>query len=259
MAYLKLSDFSMYYEIQGHGDETWLWIHGNIASTRWWHHVRSFVPDHVRLIMMDLRGCGQSSRPDEGYKIEQYAEDVYALIKQLGLHTFHLLGHSMGGLVALTLTLNHPELVTSLTLLDSVPAGGLELDDARRKGFRELLGSSEALAQAVRLCLPYCTDEDYIQSVIRDAAACADSIYLENPETMHETDLSSRLGEISCPVLILHGREDVIIPAATMAETIDKIPQARVILLEQCGHSPFNERPEVAFQHYYQFLKEVPL
>jgi pimeloyl-ACP methyl ester carboxylesterase len=183
-------------------------------------------------------------------------QDIHALVQSLGVSSFHLLGHSMGGQIYLAYALSYPEAVKTLTLADSVPAEGLSLTDDDRIAFRQMQQNEIILFQAVEMCFPYFKDEAAIQSFWQDARHCSREIYITNPETMHATRLIDQAGSTVTPTLILHGREDVIIPVAAMDKTIKTMKHARVVLLEKCGHSPFIERPAVAASVFFDFINE---
>lgn len=256
MPFIKLSDLSLYYEIHGTGSKTIVAIHGNLASLRWWNYLLPLIPPDYQVIMMDLRGCGRSSRTSGGYEIAQFAKDIHMLVQELKLKNFHLLGHSMGGQIALYYAIHYPQWVQTLALLDSVSAMGLPLDNEKRTFFTKIQQDKVLLRKAIVTCLPYFHDQEFINLLCDDAYTCAPDIYHQNPETMHETVLINQIGRLILPILILHGREDVIIPTEDMQETIYGMKKARVIILENCGHSPFIEVPETAISSYFQFIGE---
>lgn len=259
MPFIEHSDFKMHYEITGTGPEPILLIHGNIASTRWWDKYLDHLPQDYHGIAIDLRGCGQSGRPDSGYTISQFAADINTLVKRLELKKFHLLGHSMGGQIALYYTLQHPEQVQTLTLLDSVPAAGLALDDSTRKAFDLFMNDKNILKEAVQSCMQYSSNPQFALQACEDAFGCAPNIFKDNPETMNKTVLLDLVGLITAPTLIIHGREDLIIPLETMESTFQAMPSATVIILDKCGHSPQIERPEQFSQVYNNFINQYPI
>lgn len=256
LPFIDLPDFRMYFEIHGSGPRTIVAVHGNLASTRWWKYLLPLIPPEYQVVMMDLRGCGRSSRTSGGYQIARFAEDIHMLMQALNVKRFHMLGHSMGGQIALYYAIHYPQWVQTLTLLDSVSAMGLSLTKEDRAFFTKLQQDKVFLRQAIVSCLPYFHDEEFINLLCDDAYACAADIYYQNPETMHETVLIDQVGKLTLPILVLHGREDVIIPIVSMQETINAMKKARVIFLENCGHSPFIEVPETAISTYFQFIGE---
>lgn len=255
MPFVQLPDFLMYYVVRGDGPETVLLIHGNIASARWWDKFLANLPRGYQAVAMDLRGCGKSGKPARGYTICQFAEDIRDFTEQTGLKKFHLVGHSMGGQIAAYFTLQYPKLVKTLTLVDAVPATGLDLDEQTRGFFKILLQDKAALRQAMDACMQYAADKEAFAALAwQDAANCAPKIYQDNPKTMHDTVLIDRIGSITAPVLIVHGREDLVIPLAAVESTIAAMPAAQVVVFDRCGHSPQLEIPELFTQTYFQFV-----
>ena len=259
MPFIELRDFMMHYEITGDGPETILLVHGNIASTRWWDKYLPRMPHGYRAVAMDLRGCGLSAQPRSGYTIEQFASDIHCLIIELGLNKFHLIGHSMGGQIAMYHTLQHLQLVQTLTLLNSVPADGLALDDTARANFDLLMTDKAALQQAVDACMPYSNDRQFAVQSCEQAFSCAPNIFKDNPETMHQTVLIDKISGIKAPTLIIHGRQDLIIPLAAMERTIEAMPNATTVIFEECGHSPQIERPADFSEVFNKHIQQYPI
>lgn len=259
MPFIQLPDFTMHYVVHGDGPETIVLIHGNIASTHWWEKFCALLPSGYRAVAMDLRGCGKSGRPVKGYEIRQFADDIYHLIRRIGLGKFHLMGHSMGGQIAMYFTLTHPEYVHTMTLLDSVPAAGLTLDDDSRKFFDVLRTNKAVLQQAVDACMQYSFDREFAIQACNDAWGCAPNIYHDNPETMHSTVLLDKVGTITAPTFIIHGREDLIIPYKMMDSTVKAMPAATLAIFDDCGHSPQVERPSKFSEVYFGLIKRHPI
>lgn len=254
MPFLHLTDFNMHYTVRGQGSNTLVLVHGNVASLRWWNPVLAGLPAGMRAVAMDLRGCGDSGHPDAGYSIDRFSEDIHQLVLQLNLAEFHLVGHSMGGLICAYYTLQHPERVRTLTLVDSVPMDGLGLDDAKRAMFELLINDREVLRRAIGACMQYSSGTGFAEQAFADASRCAVNIYRDNPETMNDTNLMDRMQEIGKPVMLIHGQEDLIIPLEQMAATIEALPQAHVHILERCGHSPQIEKPAEFMALLWEFL-----
>src|SRR4051812_3850475 len=125
MPFVDLQDLRVHYEEAGSGRNVLVLVHGNFASSRWWQRVFDRLPRGFRAYAMDLRGCGQTESRSGGYSIPRLSTDVGAFVDALDLPAFHLVGHSLGGAVALDFALRRPERVRSLALVAPSPAGGL--------------------------------------------------------------------------------------------------------------------------------------
>jgi 3-oxoadipate enol-lactonase len=121
MPYCELRDIRMYYEIAGDGPETILFLHGLGADGESWALQRpAFVADY-RVVTVDVRGHGRSSRPPGPYSVPGFAADVVGLLDALGLTAVHVVGLSMGGMIGFELGVNHPQRVRSLVICNAGP------------------------------------------------------------------------------------------------------------------------------------------
>src|SRR4051812_49947463 len=107
MAHRSINGFDLWYEDSGGAGEVILFHHGYTGSHDSWPPIVAQLRDEFRCVTMDARGAGDSSHPDGGYTIEQYAADVIALVDALGIDRFTYVGHSMGGAVGMWLPLQH--------------------------------------------------------------------------------------------------------------------------------------------------------
>ncbi len=127
----KLSDVEIYYEEQGQGDPLLL------APPSWWPcdtwkvGVVPALSRSYRTIIFDPRGTGYSSKPDQGYTIEQFAKDAIALLCHLDIRRCHAVGFALGGQIVQALAINHPETIASLTIA-AVGAGMKSTDGGTR-------------------------------------------------------------------------------------------------------------------------------
>ncbi len=121
MPFAELGDLRLHYEREGEGDPPFVFVHG------WCCDHTFFAPqlEHFRtaheVVSLDLRGCGASSVPDGGYDIPTLAEDVAALCAVLGLERPVVVGHSLGGMIAIELAARHPSLPGAVVAVDPGP------------------------------------------------------------------------------------------------------------------------------------------
>ena len=137
MPKVKANDITMYYDEAGRGPEPVVFVHGYTGSRAIWIDILPRLPlDRLRAFAFDLRGGGRSDRPTSGHNIAQYADDVADAMKNLGIDTFHYVGHSMGGLIGMYLALRHPNRLRTLILVAPVPSEGLDIPDELRLTLR---------------------------------------------------------------------------------------------------------------------------
>jgi len=126
MPFVDAPGLKIHYEASGGGKTVLVFLHGNFGSWRWWQPVLKRLPEDYRAYALDLRGCGETGRPGTGHSVEQLASDLYEFSRGLGLPVFHLVGHSLGGAVAMQFALEHPEMVRSMLLAAPAPAEGMK-------------------------------------------------------------------------------------------------------------------------------------
>jgi pimeloyl-ACP methyl ester carboxylesterase len=146
MPHASIDGFAMYHELHGTRGEPLVLVHGYTGDvTDWEHQIAGFAASH-RVLVMDHRGHGRSGAPpDRGsYTIERMADDVEALAARVGFGPYHLVGHSMGGMVAQEIALRSPERLLSLTLEDTMA----DFEIGRSPLVREIFDTRLRLAEA---------------------------------------------------------------------------------------------------------------
>ena len=122
MPTVRVNDITMYYEIHGEGEPVVLIAGLNSDHTLYQKlGIISRLAESYQVVAFDNRGVGRTDKPDSPYSIEMMAEDTVGLLDVLGIKKVHLLGISMGGRIALALTLRHPERVKTLMLVSTGP------------------------------------------------------------------------------------------------------------------------------------------
>lgn len=240
---------SIAFESSGAGEPVLL-IQGVGARGHAWQPQVLGLQAHFQLVSFDHRGIGASSSGSEPLSIELMARDSLALCDHLGFERFHVVGHSMGGLIAQALALANPERVQSLGLLCTFPDGG---DGARLKPgmlgpvLRSRIGTRRLRRQAfLELVFP----KEFLESLDREAFAdeqselfgrdLADQPPVINRQltAMSRFDARSRLAALGAiPTLVLAGEFDLIAPLASGRALAAAIPGARLVELAGAGHA----------------------
>jgi 3-oxoadipate enol-lactonase len=272
MPYVHTPGLQIHFQDAGSGPNVFVLVHGNFASWRWWKQVFRRLPPGFRAYAPDLRGCGDTGGGTSGgaYDIPQLADDLLDFVDGIEQRSFHLVGHSLGGAVALQFALAHPDRVLSLTLVAPAPATGLlamrEGSSTTAKLLRTfnpenapsmaVLHSSYRLHQALgtnRLMLrgalakmmPTATLERVeIASLLRDAARMSPDAVVGFLQALHRWNVAGELGGLRVPTLILAGGKDVLVPAAELEEMAQVLPRGRLVVWPEVGHSPQVERPD---------------
>ena len=222
-------------------------LHGLGMSSALWIHQTPDFSQRYHTLAVDLRGFGQSSRPDRpgAYAIEILAEDIAELIRQLELERCHVLGTSMGGFIAQELALTHPGLCRSLVLCHTAPRMSIPSDVLSRRV--EALGN-----------MPL---EEYAEIVVEQACSVNASRELRSwvagllvrndkraytqvmTEGLRGFDAGARLGNIRIPTLVITGEHDRVLPREGGEEIARLIPGAALVEIKGVGHLGYAEKP----------------
>ena len=230
-----------------------LLIAGLGYATWCWTELREALGTELSLTAFDNRGAGRSAKPPGPYSIAQLADDAAAVLDALGLAEVAVLGHSMGGYIALTLALRHPRKVRSLTLVCTSPggpatqptpaatlqtwklAGTMAPQEYARRSMPKSFapGWTDAHpAEFERLLARRLQFPTPAQSWLAQYQACADYVAQGVP-----------VEKITAPALVIHGEQDEVVVHANGKLLADRLPNARFVSLPRAGHLPFLEDP----------------
>ena len=241
------------YQVRGVGQPLVL-LAGQSNNHTWWDPVRSDFEASYRTITMDWRGTGDSDKPDEVYSTAGFADDVVAVLDDLGLAKAHVYGTSMGGRVAQWIAIKHPDRVDALVLGCTSPgaAHGYE----RSREIRRALADPER-SEAVLLDLMY--TPGWLAVNPGPYPVLGDTTMPSYAKARHlvasnRHDAWDGLPGITAPTLILHGSDDIFSPVANAQLLADRIPRARAQVIAGARHAYFHEFRSVAGPAVLDFL-----
>lgn len=244
-----------------------IFLHGNLASNTWWEPVLSELKSAARpglegrAVMAEWRGCGKSQAPrtEEELHPATLAEDYIQLCHKLGIKKACLVGHSTGGIIALYAMLKAPELFDRAVLLDSVGATGVQFGPEMYAAFTQM-SNDRTVCEAVMNGTIHGNDlkSPLFQKIVDDAFKIAKINWHGVPRMLHVTDISKDLFKIQHKVLVLHGAHDPIIPVDSSKVLAASLPNARLEVLENQGHSANVENPKLFVQKMNEFLFHRP-
>lgn len=225
---------------RGRGERVALLIHGWVVSGEIWEPILAAWPeDGPRLIAPDLRGTGWSSKPRGGYTLAAHEEDIVALIDTMGLEDLVLVGHSMGGTIAMRVALARPQALRRLVLISPVPAGGVPFKDEDLAFFRSLGGTQEGAEQVLGMMMASRPSQAAFDRAVLASASAVPEAFLENFDAWRTADFADRVGQISTPTLVLGGAvEQPLSPELLQAAVVAPIPGARFEVLPGVSHYP---------------------
>jgi len=211
------------------------------------------LAEHLEVIAYDHRGVGRSPAQPGEFGLEDLAADVPPLLDHLGLESAHVMGVSMGGMVAMHLALDHPERVRTLVLGCTYAGGpGQRLSSGPKvEAMVAALGSGDrerALRAAweANVSGRFAADD---QAYARFRQAALDlpvplTAIVAQASAVGRHDVQARLGEIGAPTLVVHGDEDAMLPVGNGRALAPLIPGARYEELAGTGHLFWVEEPE---------------
>jgi len=238
-------------------------LHGFPLNGVIWHEQQQRLSDRYRVITPDLRGHGRSPAPAGVYEMDLLARDVLALLDTLLIKKAVIMGHSMGGYVALAAWKLAPERFLALGLIDS--QAGADTEEGRQGRYKvaEKVAAegSKVVAEAMipKLFAPDLPAEAPILSQVRQL------ILNTQPAGIIGTlkgmavrlDSSALLPNLSMPVLLLTGDKDQIIPPGKAKEMASAIRTATLTKVANAGHMPMLEQPEATTTAIRNFLSAV--
>ena len=242
-------------------------VHAGITDCRMWDDQWIPFTRDCRVIRYDLRGFGRSNMPIEPYS---HAVDLHALLNALRVESAVLVAASMGGEVACTFALDHPDRVAGMVLVNTL-AGMDTPSETLRSGWRDMESAFEAgnIDEAVEIELRMWVDgprrgPDEVDRTVRERVREMDSALLQRAEeqdaaTEQEPDvpLIDRLHEISCPVLIVTGALDMPDALASAMVLEARIPGAGTHVFPNAAHLPSMEEPREFTTVVREFLQQV--
>lgn len=237
-----------------------LLIHG-LGYGRWgWEPVVDELAEAHEVVLFDNRGVGESDAPLGPYSARMLAEDAVSVLDAAGLERAHVLGTSLGGMVALQLALDRPERVDRLVLACTTPGG--ERSAPMPEQTVRLIQESPALPREVAMrrgvenALAPGADPGVIERIMEHRVATAQPLaaWLAQASAGMSFDVWSRVGEIAAPTLVLTGDLDVVVDPRNSELLAAMIPGARLEVFPGTGHLFFWEAPERFVQVVKEFL-----
>ena len=262
MDHARINGVEMAYDLRGAGQPL-VMIHGAQGDQTMFS---SFAPGFARdyqVLTFDQRGSGLSEKPHSDYSIAQLADDTAALMDHVGFATADIIGVSMGGMIALEFALRHPQRVRKLVLGCTTPGGPQAIrigGDAFTAAYSSKPMSSEergrALAEAA-FTKGYIEHHPELIPAMIEARRQRplDPVALEGRlKAAMRHDVYDRLGQITCPTLVITGKDDALISWENSRLLAERIPNAKLVLLEPAGHCFWLEQPEESHQAIARFL-----
>lgn len=218
-----------------------VFVHGWTANRHRWDHQLEHFSAKRRVVRLDLRGHGESSGAG-ARTIEEPARDVVALLDHLGIDRCVLIGHSMGGMIAQTVALAHPERIERLVLVCSIGRMTYSRGRALLMAVSTLVPFKLFVAANIRRAFAPGHPREEIRRHIRASAATPREVVMTCYAAMRAFDVLDRAGEVRVPVLLVHGYHDIQLPVKQMLRMAKAYPDAEVRIVD-AGHELPLEKP----------------
>ena len=240
-------------------------IHGYTDSARDWVPILPYLSKRFRLLLVDIRGHGKSSKPECCYTRIDFAYDVKLLLDALSIGKADIVGHSLGSIIAQTFAEYWPERTRRVVLISST--GGRPPDSSAPPQF-DFAAEIRKLKEPIDPDSPFMiawwdsptpVDPDFIRRQRQDSAAIPLKVWLAVLDqglatSTQYADLQSTLPRLKAPTLLIWGGNDPIMEPPVRKTLMDALPTAQVKVFEGLGHNPFWENPDAVARVINTFL-----
>jgi pimeloyl-ACP methyl ester carboxylesterase len=251
--YLELEGVLVRYNVMGGGPAVVL-VHGWLTSSRLWEQLAGRLAQRFTVYTLDLSGFGESDKPIAGYGVRNGSRLLYAFCAHFGLTRANVIGHDLGGAMAVKLAADHPDVVGRLVLV-STPADEDQIDVPTMLWLATLplvgplfYALGRAARPVRRLWMrPFVADpDDLTEEVVDDAgrstpAAVSKTLSIGRRE-ISRGRLARQARIIKIPLLVVAGEQDQIVDPQSVGVWAGGVDRAEISLIDECGHLPMIER-----------------
>lgn len=254
------------YSVEGSGDEIVLLVMGlGGRAADWGTAFPGALAKRYRVVRFDNRGVGKSPKAALGYSLSDLAGDAVAILDAVGADKAHVIGISMGGMIAQLVALEYPQRVRKLVLM-STHMGGPNIEQMHPNAqalFDPSLFLNNDAEATMRRTLGVITapgfieaNPDALQELLDQAKRepTRATVFMAQLHALMNSDRSERLCDIKVPTLVVHGCDDKLIRPSNGRELAKRIPGAQLAMLENCGHMPMYEKTNELSAIVLEFL-----
>ncbi|MBS7250586.1 MAG: alpha/beta hydrolase [Candidatus Freyarchaeota archaeon] len=265
MPRIRIGDIKMYYEIHGKGFPL-VMITGLSANKDWWpdYFIQQFSK-RFKLLLFDNRGAGRTDAPKIDYTIRMFADDTIGLMDALEIEEAHMIGVSMGGMIAQELAISYPDRVKKLVLCSTTPGGQKSIPTPPETVQKIMQSEGLTDEQIARRTIPLLFTEEFIKNnpdVVEKTvnrmliAPISRDAFMRQIKAIMQFDAYDRLPKINKPTLVMAGKEDVLIPYQNSEILAQRIPRAKLVLYDKVGHGMITQVAEDCAKKILEFLEK---
>lgn len=242
----------VHYEVYGRGRPVIL-LHGWLGSWGLWQETMTYLGRSYRTYALDFWGFGESGKKRTSYAVQDFVSLVDQFMDRLGIDRAPLVGHSMGGTVSLSVSIQFPQRVSQVVVVGSPIVGtslALPLKLAGRRPIAFMLFNvMGAFRLGIRLASPaICKDPRFPEILDRDLTRTTLESFLLSIASLRRTDLRPMLSQVAVPAMGMYGDRDVIVHPTQWQPLLHGIPTASIKRFPKAGHFIMLDEPE-AFMH----------
>jgi 3-oxoadipate enol-lactonase len=271
MPKVKVNDIQIYYEVHGNGFPLVLIsaYGGNSEDWNLWAPKLRELSKHYKVVTLDNRGTGRSSIPEGDYSIKTMSDDVAGLLNSLRVPKAHILGQSMGSLIAQELAINHPKKVEGLVLVSTSPGGSVyETIPGQKEALEKLkwtfasppgMSPQTVMEEIMGMC---CQKEFFDKNKAKlmtymPKYPTSVSTLEKQYDAIMKFDTCDRLKKIRSKTLVIHGEEDKLCMPESARILVKQIPNANLKMFKQAGHLVLEEKWQETETAILDFLEEL--
>lgn len=265
----EVDDVEIYYETRGEGSPLTL-INGWGGSMDSWspRMLDKLATQHL-VITMDNRGTGRSDKPDTPYTMDTMAADTAGLLDAISIAKSHVMGFSMGGMVAQAVAINHPEKVSSLVLCGASTGGAHRVSpDVHVQMELTLIAyplpemtERDRTVKLLYLLYPRCYVDANLEALILDETytdhPTPDYVLNRQSQAIAGFDSYGQLPHLRMPVMVMTGEDDALVPPGNSETLAERMPGAELVKIPGAGHGFLKQSTDEAVPIILGFLKRV--
>jgi len=256
--YIRIDNVTLHYEATGQGQPL-VFLNGLGMSVPDWAEQAAYFSQDYRVITFDFRGQGASDKAPSPYSISLFCDDTARLLRSIDAWPAHLVGLSMGGMVAFQMAVSHPELVRSMVIVNSGPelilrTWRLRSEFLKRRLIVRVLGMRKMAEILASRLFPEKNQEFLRGEMIKRWAQNDKNSYYNSLRALPGWSVSKYLSGIDCPTLVISGDQDYT-PVSYKQSYVSKMPRAELAVISGSRHATPMDQPEKFNEVVADFLR----
>ena len=258
MRYCSVNNIKLCYQDVGSG-ETMVFLHGLGSNSTDWQQQIDYFSQKYRVVAIDCRGHGRSDKPDGKYTIPLFADDIVQLFTHLEIDYFHLVGFSMGGMMAFQIAVDNPQKIKTLTIINSSPAVlyntfAMKVTVWSRLILIKLMGLDKLSKVIGKKIFPSDSQENLRKQFSASMQMLSKSSYIRSLLSFLGWDVSDKLSLLQMPVLVIAAEHDYT-SVELKKDYCKKIVKSKLVVISDSYHATPMDQPDILNNHIASFIE----